>query len=993
MRLRRAVSIKGWFVVLASALVLSNAVPAFMPFGARPLVAQGIQTGTIAGIVGAGDEAPLPGTRVTVTSPALQGERSTTTDAHGAFAVRGLPAGAYRIRFEQAGYQPALSERVDVNLGATVELAVSMSMARAEAVTVIAQAPQGISSLSSVTANRTVTKAQVDILPMSRRPVDIAEFTPGLTNNTYTAGQLAISGAFGFDNVFMVDGVDTNDTIFGTANNLYIEDAVQDTAVLTSGISPEYGRFSGGVVNVVTKSGGNIFGGSVRENLSNPQWITQTPRERQNNISHNDDLNKVHEGTVGGPLLRDRLWFFTAGRYERTTVQNTFAQTGGVYLRKDTNKRGELKLTAAVRPGWTGQVSYINNSSRQENTSALPAATLVDPSTLFSRRLPNRLLAANFNGVVGQGLFATVQYSEKKQQFLDNGGTRADLQSSPFLTLGGTAGVPGGLFYHAPYLDANDPESRNNRQVTGSVAFLLSRGSLGTHDVKVGGEYFVSQGIGGNSQSPTGYVFATDYAVQNGRPVLDANGSPIPRFIPGLTEVWNYQATRGASIDIATISLYARDRWTATPRLTLDLGMRVEAVTGSATGDITTVDTSSIVPRLGAAYDLRGDGRTTIQATYSHYSGKYNQQQFSANTNVGRPSEVDYAYAGPAGQGADFAPGFDLRNYQEVTYANFPTANVKTADGLHAPITRELTIGAARRLAEIGVARVTYVQRRAVDLIDDFTNLSTGTTVVPLIGTLTNRVYDNTDDATREYKAMMLEGSYRVSSSLDVGGHYTMQIRNHGNFAGEAVNQPTSTTFIGDFPEIFGAALDRLAPDGRLDSFQRHKLRLYGTWHRSLGRLGSVDLAPIWRVNSGLAYSLTAPIGLRTAQLQRNPGYPANDINPSVRETIYFGARGENSYKGSGVVDLAITYGIPAWKSAAPWFKVEVYNAFKNEKQIAWDRTVTANTSGPLDSNGIPTTYVKGPRFGQATSDNQFPQPYPGQNGGRAIRMAFGIRF
>ena len=178
-----------------------------------------------------------------------------------------------------------------------------------------------------------------------------------------------------------------------------------------------------------------------------------------------------------------------------------------------------------------------------------------------------------------------------------------------------------------------------------------------------------------------------------------------------------------------------------------------------------------------------------------------------------------------------------------------------------------------------------------------------------------------------------------------------------------------------------------------LDSFQRHKLRVYGTWHGLLGRFGSIDVAPIWRVNSGLAYSLTAPIALRTAQLQRNPGYPANDINPAVRETVFFGNRGQYSYKGYGVVDLAVTYGIPVWKSAAPWFKVEIDNALKNEKQIAWDRTVGANAAGPLDANGIPTTYVQGPRFGQATSDSQFPQPYPGQNGGRAIRMALGVRF
>jgi hypothetical protein len=76
-----------------------------------------------------------------------------------------------------------------------------------------------------------------------------------------------------------------------------------------------------------------------------------------------------------------------------------------------------------------------------------------------------------------------------------------------------------------------------------------------------------------------------------------------------------------------------------------------------------------------------------------------------------------------------------------------------------------------------------------------------------------------------------------------------------------------------------------------------------------------------------------------------------------------------------------------------PWFKIEVYNLLNNQKQIAWDRTITVNAASPLDANGIPTGYIQGPRFGQATSGAHFPQPYAGQNGGRTVRMAFGVRF
>ncbi|PYR69609.1 MAG: hypothetical protein DMF88_05535 [Acidobacteria bacterium] len=131
-------------------------------------------------------------------------------------------------------------------------------------------------------------------------------------------------------------------------------------------------------------------------------------------------------------------------------------------------------------------------------------------------------------------------------------------------------------------------------------------------------------------------------------------------------------------------------------------------------------------------------------------------------------------------------------------------------------------------------------------------------------------------------------------------------------------------------------------------------------------RFGTLDVSPIWRVNSGQTYSIFAEgVPLSAIELARNPGYPANDINVNTSERLFFGSRGVGNYKGYGLLDLALTYGIPVWKSAKPWVKVEFYNLLNNQKLIAWE----------------------------AVNDNQFPQPIPGQNGGRLFRMAFGVRF
>jgi hypothetical protein len=961
--------------------------------------AQGVQTGIVSGIVKDQQDLPLPGATVTVTSAALQGARTAITDALGAYIIRGLPPGIYTARFQFTGTSD-VTDTVTVPLGGVAEVNATLRLAaRQEAVQVTADLTPPALAVTQTSTN--FTAEMVSVLPIGRRPFEIADLAPGVTDNTPNVGQIAIGGAFAFDSIFLIDGVDVNDNLFGTAHGLFVEDAILETQVLTAGASAEFGRFSGGVVNVITKSGGNDFSGAFRANFFKPSWTDETPFQRESGTQNGvpfDPLGKFYEGTIGGPIVRDRLWFFNANRYENTSAPETLREVGTSYNIGTNNKRFELKLTGTPMTNHIVSGTFINNPVSQTDRPSLNAASAIDPAVLVDTQTPNTLWVINWNGALSNRAFATFQWSDKNFGIRNAGGTSTDIRDSPMTARGnfGT-GATAGRHFNAPVFSALDPEDRNNRQFTGSVSYYVTNPAIGRHDFKVGGEHFRSWRTGGGSQAATDFAIQTDYQTAGGRPVLDSDGHPIPVWAPAAngtrTRFINWRSVPGATLYINTLSLYFQDRWQVGNRVTADIGLRFEDVNSEATGDIVGADTRTWLPRLGVSFDLEGNGRTVAQATYGRYSGRFTERAFARNTNVGIPNQVIYSYIGPEGSGRNFAPAFDLANYV-ITGGNFPTANVFFADGLTSPKTNEFTLSLGRELPRAGYAKVIYTWRNTTSFIEDFINdpSAAGKTTVVRdgvnFGTFDNVTYRNTNEPQREYQALQFEARSRVWE-FPIQGHYTIQLRNHGSFEGEAANQPGNPTIWLDYPEMLPT--DRYEPFGRLNEFQRHKFRLWTTYNQSLGRAGNLDISPIWRVNSGLTYShFATSVGMSAIQIARNPGYArANTATAS----LYFGERGTEEFKGYGMLDLSLRYGVPVWKTVQPWIQAHTFNVFNNQKLIQWDTTVLVDPASPLDSNGQPTGFIKGPNYGKATSNAHFPGWITGGTGGRTFRIAMGIRF
>src|SRR4051812_28290462 len=390
-------------------------IPALLLLFTASAFAQGEQSGAVRGRIASADGLALPGVTITVQSPSLQGVRSAVTDVNGVYSIPGLPPGDYAVRFELSGFAPA-QRTVSVPLGAPLVLDRTLTLEVVkEVVDVKAPATQPAAAPAGAVNLRTEATR---MLPMGRTPFFLAELTPGLTDNTPNQNQVTIGGGLAYDNVFLVDGVDVNDNVFGQPNGLFIEEGIQEVQVLTSGVSAEFGRFGGGVVNVVTRSGGNLFSGAFRTNLSNSAWSTETPLEKQKGTTRASKLSPTYEAIAGGPVMKDRLWFFGGTRVEHTTTANVLPQTGIPYAGENNNRRYEAKLTGTLAPGQTLQGTFIDSRTDQY---AVSHPNSIDPRALTHPQTNNRLGVATWRGSLGGRIFATAQYSQKFWQVTNNG--------------------------------------------------------------------------------------------------------------------------------------------------------------------------------------------------------------------------------------------------------------------------------------------------------------------------------------------------------------------------------------------------------------------------------------------------------------------------------------------------------------------------------------------------------------------------------------------
>ncbi|HET9035732.1 MAG TPA: carboxypeptidase-like regulatory domain-containing protein, partial [Myxococcaceae bacterium] len=298
-------------------------------------LAQGSTSVLTGNVIDSSTRAPVADVVVTATSPGLQGEQVVVTDTSGLYRVPQLPSGTYTLRFEKETYRPYTRTGIDVTADRTLRLNVELlpEVAGSETVTVVGTPP--VVDVGSSTVGTTINSDFVRNLAVSRpnglgganRSFDsLASTAPNAANDVYG---VAISGSQSPENAYLIDGISVNDPAYGVNGSPLTVEFIDEVNIITGGYMPEYGRTLGGALSATTKSGGNEFHGSVFGTYT-PGGLTGsqgplTVAGGTNAILSARDLDYIWDlgATLGGYIIKDKLWFFAGVQYAKQRYSYT----------------------------------------------------------------------------------------------------------------------------------------------------------------------------------------------------------------------------------------------------------------------------------------------------------------------------------------------------------------------------------------------------------------------------------------------------------------------------------------------------------------------------------------------------------------------------------------------------------------------------------------------------------------------------------------------
>ncbi len=984
-------------------------------------------TGTISGRVLDTQGLALPGATATATSPNLQGTRESVTSENGDYILTGLPSGPYTISFSLSGFQ---TQTRNVVLAPTQALPLEVRLGPAqvtEEVNVVGNSADTLTKTAQIATN--FSQELIANLPTSRDLNSVLLMAPGV-HPTGPAGAFSFGGSVSFENLFLLNGVSINENIRGQAFDTAIEDAIQETTVANGGVSAEFGRFSGGVVNIITKSGGNRFSGSFRQSLNNDKWRTLSPFETERLATtpepRIDKVVPTYEYTIGGPVLRDRLWFFTSGRLRDESQGRTLVATAVPYEFREEQRRYEVKGTYSLTPKHRFQMNYNHHDRAQINYSFNQNLTM-DTRSLGTRQLPERLYAGTYSGMLTSKLFVEALVSKRTLSFIGAGAKSTDLIDGTLLIDNSRAG--GARWWSDTFCGVCTPEGRDSEDVFAKASYFLSTPRFGSHNLVFGYDNFNDIRTANNHQS------GSDYRILSAGAILTGAGAGANDIFPiflgdGTTTIqWNPIPLESEGSSFRTHSGFINDTWRVGNRLTANVGLRFDKNHGAdQSGNVVAKD-SAWSPRLGLTWDPTGAGQWTVTGSVAKYVAAISNPVADSSAAGGNPQTRQFIYRGASINGSGTTtPVPTAQAIQSVFdwfFANggptlplngaptIPGVTPRIADGLTSPSAWEYAGGLSRQFGARASLRADLLVRHYTDFYMRQTDTTTGHVQDPTGRSFDLALVTNAPDGllARDYVGGTFTGTYRFGRTLELGANYTLS-KASGNFDGENVASGP-VPFDYRYPEYKQAAWN--FPDGDLGVDQRHRSRIWANY--TPGFAPGLTLSVLQALESGVPYSASNSNGVDPRPYVTNPNNAYLTPPASTTTAYFFGPRDEFHTEGQVRTDFALNYiyRVPGAGQLQLFGQVQVLNVFNQFQLCACGSTVfgtgsAANAGGVnlqrLDTtvltpgttarfatfNPFTTTPVRGvnwdygPNFGTAASRFAYTTP-------RTIRMSFGVRF
>jgi len=908
-------------------------------------IGQALTTGQIAGRVVDATGQPLAEARVSLVSSALQGERVIHTNAKGEFFAGLLPVGPYAVTVSAPGKRSVqVSLRVQVGQTDPLRITLEDGEQQVEEVTVYASPTPLETTIIGENFNY---NNQVEERPIARRDIgDVARYAPNVQDSpegpaTDFYDAVALSGAPSTDTIVLLDGAEISDPYFGGGLPLYLEDALEEVQVLTTGVPARYGRFQGGVINAVTKSGSNTFNGAFRAEFWNQSWNSTTPfGEEQSN-----DLNQTYQATLGGYMLTDKLWFFVGGRTTPTqTLSRTTVETTEAFEVTIEEDRWQAKLRGAPTTNHVIEASYLDY---QRTGLGAEVGTPGDLGAAVNsyRSDPRRLFTISYQAVLDPTTFLDVRATRRDVSLLVGGDPAG---GDPF------GDLSNGFSYRNAGWDRSDEQVRDNDSLGISFTWVLATDRGGNHTLESGVQLVRSTTAGNNSQSPTGLRLlafpqgTTPFAVP-GSSSADMRFNLNNALAGGDMLVGRQEdlSVQGEQI-LDNYAVYAQDSWRL-GKWRVDAGLRWEAYDGSAPNPDLRLSMDALAPRLGLTRTI--NSRWQVQATWGRYVARLNDGFMKKASLVQAAPWIRRLYTGPpllnlTGDEAEailrddsqWGLVFDIRDPDQPV--------IFLADDAEPPHVDELTVGVRAALPRSsGSVTVTYVDRDYEDLLDDFVGdfgsqlLHDPVTGQPQITPSDNVLWNNAGKATRKYRALVTTWDYRPGARWDLGGNWTLSELT-GNYEGEQPFGPQIGSAIGRYER--SRPEENAVPWGYLNGDVRHRFQIWSNYRFDVGRAGAVSLGAIGRYSSGRNWNRTDQVPLADDPLG------IYNIPFGLIYTHHFDGRGQNRFDDWWSVDFSARWQFRIVKRLDAWLKATVLNLFNNDALVRYD---TSGASQQVDGS------------------------------------------